>query len=144
MFDPDTFVNQETTDANATTFDPIPEGEYVAMITRAPAVREVGNEGRVVMDVTWEIDDEELKQKLERDRLTVRQSVFLDIEDGKLATGKNKNVQLGKLRDALGQNKPGKSWKPSDLEGAGPARIQVSHRERDGITYDQVARVTAM
>ena len=96
------------------------------------------------MNVTWEIDDPALAERLERDRLTSRQSVFLDMgPDKKLETGKNKNIGLGRLREAVGQNTPGQPWAPSMLEGAA-GRITVEHVLRDGVPYDQVARVTSM
>jgi hypothetical protein len=59
-------------------------------------------------------------------------------EQGKLATGPNKNVSLGRLRDALGQNDP--SWTPQKLLGAGPFIGKVSHTQVKEAIYADVTR----
>jgi hypothetical protein len=52
--------------------------------------------------------------------------INLDFDDtGKLVNGPNRNVALGQLREALGQNKPG--WTPQQLLGAGPFIGRVKH-----------------
>jgi hypothetical protein len=146
-FDPDSFLNQAEAGANSTSFEPIPDGEYVAMIgsdEKAVTPRQT-NSGRLILDVTWEIDDMNLKTQLQRDKLTVRQSIFIDTTpQGTIDRGKGKNVQLGRVRDALGQNDPMKPWSPISLRGAGPAKIRVTQRSsEDGSqVYNDVKAVT--
>ncbi len=143
-FDADAFMNTEVNEANETKFTPVPEDTYVAICTGVKA-RVAGD--NQVLDLTWEIDNPGLAEKLGREKLTVRQSLFLDLVNGALDFGPNKNVQLGKAREALGQNKSGKAWSPRMLEGAGPAQIVVKHRvdkEDSSIIYDGVSKVLPM
>lgn len=92
--------------------------------------------------VVWEIDDPALADRLGRKKLYVRQDVFLDLdEDGSLAVGKGQNVQLGKLRDALGLNKDGTSFE--DLTGrSGIIRVRHS-KGQDDVLRAEVAAVAA-
>ena len=138
-FDPQTFMAQETDGAMETRYTPVPADDYTATIDDVD-VRDVGG-GQVVLDVTHLIHDSELAEKMGMERLTVRQGIFLDIEpNGVIALGPNKNVKLGRLREAIGQNKPG-SWNFQMLKGAGPLRIAVSikpDKEDPTILYNRV------
>lgn len=145
VFNPDTFLNQDEVGALSTSFEPIPDGEFEAHVGSGDdAVKaRTTNTGRAILDVTWEIENQQLKEQLGRDKLTVRQSVFLDLTpQGTLDRGKGKNVQLGRLRDALGQNDPSRPWNPNMLRGAGPAKIRISQREADGNIYNDVKGVS--
>lgn len=133
-FNPDTFLNTEATEANATTYTPCPEGEPVAAI-KAIKPR-VLTDGRAVLDVTWTVDDEEAREATGMAEPAVRQTLWLDItESGGLDFGKGKNVGLGKLREAVNQNSSGKPWTPGMLVGQ-VARIKIVHSidKRDGVT----------
>lgn len=137
-FDPEAFLSTTTEEANETQFQPIPEGEYNAVIMKLDARTPKGNS---ILDVTWEIDDEGVRASTGMDSPRVRQSIFLDInEQGGLESGPNKNVQLGKLREALGQNNPGRPWAPSMMEGQ-VARISVKHRIVEDNVYSDVKGV---
>jgi hypothetical protein len=99
---------------------------------------------RVIMSVNWEIKDDALKAQLDRTP-RVRQDVWLDQDsNGDLDYAKGKNVGLGRLREALGQNSPGAAWSPAMLKGAGPAMISVTERpdnnNRD-VIYNDVKSV---
>lgn len=141
-FNPEEFLQQTTTDTFETRMTPIPEGDYLSQVDKF-AMRVV--EGNVILDVTWAILDEGVKQLLGMDKPTVRQSIFLDIDqNGKLAAGQNKNIQLGKVRDALGQNTPGEPWGINRI-AAGLAKIKVGHRpdkSDPSIIYNDVKGVT--
>ena len=80
------------------------------------------------------------------DRPMVRQDIWLDLdESGRIAQGKNKNVRLGRVRSAVGQNTDGQPWSPSQLRGAGPVLIMVGHRynkETGEGPYSDVKRIT--
>ena len=135
-FNPDTFMNAEVNESNATAYTPVPEGEFTASI-KAVKPR-VLTDGRAVFDVTWIVDDEAARNETGMAEPSVRQTLWLDItETGGLDFGKGKNVGLGRLREALGQNAPGKPWAPGMLVG-GVAKVKVSHSidKRDNVTIN--------
>lgn len=135
-FNPDTFLNTETDSASSTTYIPVPEGEFNASI-KAIKPR-VLTDGRAVLDVTWAVDDETARQETGMAELIVRQTIWLDTtESGGLDFGKGKNVGLGRLREAVGQNQAGKPWAPGMLLGQ-VAKVKVSHSidKRDGVTIN--------
>lgn len=140
-FDPDSFLATTTTDANETDYVPIPEGEWVAVVTEIKARNPKGN---AILDVIWQIDDDQIRAETGMDNPRVRQSIFLDVnEQGALMTGKNMNVQLGRLRDALGQNIPGQPWAPSMLEGQ-VAKVTTSQRVDGDKVYSDVKSVSRL
>ena len=110
LFDPNTFLDQSIDAVFETKFVPIPEDWYQATISDLKPIS--GNkEGRtwVRLEVEWSIDgQDELAKKLARSEMKVKQALFLDMDDnGALLVGTNHNLQLGQLREAVGQNKPG-------------------------------------
>ncbi len=149
-FDPDTFMSETIDQPLETERTLVPAGEYKARIDdftrdafqtidftykRGP---NAGQEGSFTkFNVPFVIDDDRVKAELGMDKVVVFQSITLDFEQGKLAWGKNKNIDLGKLRKAVGQNNAG-PWSPGSLRGAGPVMIKVIHREgkrNDGSTW---------
>lgn len=146
-FNPDSFMNSTSTEANDTQYTPVPEGEFQATIDKVEA-KVVGQETpRPILNVTWKTSDESVKNATGRAENSVRQTIWLDVtESGGLDFGKGKNVGLGKLRDALGQNKPGQAWAPGMLVG-GVAKIKVKHSidKRDQVTVNaEVSAVTKL
>lgn len=141
-FDPDQFMNTTVSAPNATRYLPCPTGDYNAMIEDVKS--SVTDKGKPKMDVVWSIDNADVKAKLGREKVTVRQTIWLDIENGALSVGEGKNVGLGRLRDALGQN-TGAAWNPGMLKG-GVAKVKVTHRiDKDtGDTFDQVSAVSKL
>ncbi len=65
---------------------------------------------------------------------TTRLYLDIDSESGWLEFGPNKNVDLGKIRKALGQNEAGQAWSFTHLRGAGPIAFVVKHEswEKNG------------
>ena len=147
VFDPESFLNSEQQGALDTQLIPAPEGEWNAQIEEITprAITDKNGEERALLNITWNIMDQEVAQHTGRDRNTVRQAVFLDLTDeGALDMSKGKNVQLGQLREALGQNDPKKAWKPADMQGQ-MAKVRVSHRPDQNdpnIIYADVKKVT--
>lgn len=133
MLEPDSFLQMTVTGANATQVELPDDGDYNAIITDITARKvefkkgdRAGQTG-IGLDVTWTLDDPAMKEKLGRNA-TVRQSMLLDTTPtGGLDMGKGKNVSLGRLREALGQNKDGQAWGPAMLKGC-MARITVKRR----------------
>lgn len=149
VFDPNQFMNQPA-DPMATTFENIREGEYKMMLDSDIEFTEIKwndkntGEPRSVpmMRLNCIILDDAEKARLGRDKLTVRCDITLDLKsDGSLDFGTNKNVRLGQLRDALGQNVPG--WTPNSLRGAGPLIGKVTHRadkNKPDVKYAEVSK----
>jgi len=102
-------------------------------------------QGWLILDVIWQPDDEEQRQKLNVDKLpTVRQSIFLDLTpSGSLDMGDLKNGDLNRLREAIGLNEDGKSWKFPDFIGR-PARIKVVHKPNKDDPENPFQNVTAV
>lgn len=154
MLDPTQFLNTQTTSALSTQLDPIPKGEYKAV--SQPLDKDsfqsfdikkgerAGTKGWR-LNLVWKIDDEAAGEYNGR---LVRQQFFLDLNpagDG-LDFGKGKNIGLGRLREALGQNQDGQPWAPSML-GSQVARIAVDQRldENDpSKIYNDVVGVTRL
>ena len=145
-FNPEEFMQSMTIEGVLDTeYSPVPENDYLAAVDRISmrGPKEAGQSP--IMEVFWKIDkpeDEGVQGP------TSRQSVFLDVGDeGRVARGKNNNIVLGKLLDALKQNKPG--WHPNQLIGQ-IARIHVRNRpgpvgtQYEGRIFDDVDAVVAI
>lgn len=147
QFDPDAFMNTQFTEASETKFVTVPEGEYQAVIDKVEAVpwhsQTKGTSG-LRLDVTWKIDDAKAAEATGVANPSVRQGIMLDMTDsGGLATGPGRNINLGRLREAVNQNKAGVPWNPNMLLGQ-PALIRVSHRMYEGETYAEVKGVAKL
>lgn len=150
MFNADDFMNQPT-EPLATKFEVCPEGEFKMQIDsqgiKAAEIKYTDRDGNDAsfhqLEVPCVVLDDKVRQTMGRDKVIVRMSVPLDLdENGKIAVGPNLNVKLGQLRDVLDQNKPG--WKPGDLVGAGPFMGKVVHRadkKKPDVKYADVVRV---
>lgn len=136
-FDADAFMNTTVDEPMATQLSSVPEGEYVAMIgdftseafkTITFKDKKTGADvSRQILEVPFNIDDAALEAHLGR-KPTHRESYWLDFNtNGALDTGPDKNVQLGKLRDAIGQNGNG-PWSPAMLRNMGPVKIVIKTR----------------
>lgn len=124
-FDKETFLATHVEGAMEVKFTPLPVGDYQAYIDDIDA-GEIGDSP--VLYVSYAIIDETAKAFMKMDKPLVRDTVFLDFEpDGRLSLGVNKNVKLGAIRDATGQNKSG-PWNPNMLRGAGPVMLKLGHR----------------
>lgn len=136
-FDADVFMNTTVDEPMATALSSVPEGEYVAMIGdfTSEAFKTIeykdqkGNDiKRQVLEVPFLIDDAALKAQLGREQVTHRETYWLDFDaNGRLDTGPDKNVSLGKLRECLDQNGNG-PWAPSHLRNMGPMKIVIKTR----------------
>lgn len=136
MLNPQEFLGMTMQGANATKLELIPEAEYTAQIgvdgldLKSFKYKKGDREGQdgYRMTVKWEIDDPDgsLERTLGR-KPTQIQSIMLDVtEQGSLDMGKGRNVGLGRLREAVGQNTDGKPWQPAMLIGQ-RAKIKIKH-----------------
>lgn len=150
IFNPETFLGTATEVAGATRYFPPPAKEYPrAQITKVEGKqiesKQPATLGQkyIVIEVTWELLDDEARKATEMDHPTARQSIFVDLTpQGGLDFGKNKNVPLSKLREAVGQNKSGKKWAIAHLMGQS-ARVIVIH-DPDRTTGEPRAVVTGV
>lgn len=151
MFNPELFLNTTVTSSTDTQLLPVPEGEYLALSSPVTAdsfrtfdIRKgarAGSKG-MALDIEWTINDESLKTELGREP-KVRQSLMLDTtSDGTgLDFGKGRNIGLGRLREAFGQNQDGQPWSFAML-GNQVARVKVKHRLVEDKVYAEVSEVT--
>ena len=144
-FDPSLLEATVVDAANATSALQAPEGEFPGLIDdylfRPKITTKFGERGP--LDVYWIIDDENVRKKLDRDVVTVKQSLLIEVnEDDSLAVGPGQNAALGRLRAALNMN--GKGFSFLKLKGAGPARVLVTHRVVDGEAYAEIKKVVPM
>lgn len=144
-FNPENFMNSSTNEASDTQYLQVPEGEFSAVIDGVtPRTTQTG---KALLNVKWKVIDEAAQEATGMAEPSVFQTIWLDIsESGGLDMGKGKNVGLGKLREVLGQNKPGQAWSPGMLVG-GVAKVKVAHSidKRDNVTINaEVKAVTKL
>lgn len=147
-FDPNQFLDMQVTDSNDTKVVPVPVGEYVAVAedvkVRSWSKRDDPSVAGLALDIVWVIDDQQVKEFLGRDKVTVKQGVMLDLkDDGGLDMGKGKNVGLGRLREAVDLNKPGVPFAFSFITGRA-AKISVKHRVDGEDIYAEVKGVAKL
>jgi hypothetical protein len=140
-FNAEAFLSTEVEGIGETEYTPIPEAEYSAVIKEVKA--DSTPKGSPLLEIIWIIDDQGVRDLLGSDEPTVRQTVWLDINEmGVLEFGKNKNIVLNRLRDALGQN-DGKPWKATDMLGQ-VATVDIKHRlGNEGQVFADVKHVRA-
>lgn len=148
MFDASEFLNQSVEGSLDTRIEPLPSGDYRAVIDDVDAKQGESDNGPwTLLLVKWLITDEEKLAEANREgKVYVNQSMMLDLtDDGKLDTSEQKNVRLGRLRDSLGQN-DGSPWSFGMLQGqAAVLRIEPRPDKKDPETiYNDVKAVTAL
>ncbi len=146
-------LDQQVSEPNATQFEQCPEGEYLARLDDfelATAEWNDKNTGQPrsapTLRITWHILDEGVKAQLGIDPVKVQQDMFLDVDEatGQLSTDKNKNIQLGRIRTAVGLNEPGQAFSLPQLKGSAPALVRVVHQPDRRDPEIKRARVTAV
>ena len=144
-FDPDQFLAQTVEQANDTKVVPCPAGEFMGYVKDFKArqwtsKKDPSNSG-VALDITWSVDDLGVKQLLDREEVTVKLGIMLDMtEQGGLDMGKGKTVGLGRLREALGLNVPGQAFSFPMLSGR-VAKLTVAQRVDGEDIYAEVKMV---
>jgi len=130
---------------NATRRDPLPQGETTAQIMELKfsggISQKTGNPWNR-MDCTLEISDPEYLSQIpgSPEKATTTLGIMLDMNNGQIATGPNKNIRLSRLRAAAGVN-----GKPlSALQGQF-VRITIGHKPHpteEGVVLDEVTGYT--
>lgn len=147
VFDPEAFLDSSVEGEMDDHLTPVPPGDRPGQVKSVQKPKEITTDAGDIyylMEVIWHITDDESKQATGRDEPTCRQTIFLDITpEGSLDLGKGKNVQLGALRTAVGQNKKGKKWSPQLLVGAmGLCHVEPDRKDPDN--YSRVTKVAAL
>jgi hypothetical protein len=130
LFDASSLLNENLA-ANATKREPLPMGETIAQIMKieikdgkaGPLAKNPGAPWHR-LDNTLEITDPAYLSQIpgNPEKAICYHGIMLDIADGAIATGPNKNVTLGKWRDAAGAN-----GKPLNMLVGSFIRIQIGH-----------------
>lgn len=150
VFNPESFLDATLNEPNSTVSIPCPEGEYIALALDEPKIRtfegkKESNKGvqYISLDIDWTIEDPAVMEVTQRKPTKVRQSLMLDLtENGALDMGKGKNIGLGRLREAVGLNKPGQAFSFRQLQGR-QARVRVTHRVVEDRIYDEIKSVAS-
>jgi len=106
LFDPVAFMNEQLPE-NATATIPLPEGEVLAQVTKIDLkTGEKDGKEWARLDALLEITDPDyLGDYPKKDgKVTRTFGIMLELENGSIATGPNRNVRLGKFREACGVN----------------------------------------
>ena len=134
LFDVSELSEANVSSANSTSIIPCPEGEFPAIIKKFD-IRAWSKEDRsgVMLDVHLDIDDANAREVTQRDEVIVRHSCSLDVIKG--PNGKpmiderpGTNIDLGRLRTAVGMNTQGQDFNLNMLIGQ-PVKVLVTHRQ---------------
>lgn len=148
QFNPELFLNTTVDAVLSTEYVNLPVGDYVGVIGpigpdnfKSFDIKRGENAGKKAyrLDLEILIDDPEgkLREELGGRPPKVFDGIMLDLKaDGSLEFGKGRNVQLGKLRDALGQNKAG-PWS-FGMMASQPVKVSIVHDTYDGKTSAKV------
>ena len=140
-FNKDAFLNNVVTAKMETARIPFPEGEHAVNIVdidiKDGTIKNGENAGKSWAQLILKCDakDPNVAAEMGFDGDTparISAFVFLDLdhENGTLAVGPNQNVELGKIRAAVGQNEEGEEWTLMNLRGADMG-IVVKHTLND-------------
>jgi hypothetical protein len=148
VFDPKTFASMTFTDSNSTESVPVPVGEWPATIDKqeivAWAKKDDPSKSGLKLNLSLAIDDPAVAQLTGRPKNLVRYELMLDLTpEGGLDFGKGMNVRLGRLREALGLNKPGQPFSFDMLVGHA-LKASIKHEEYKGQLTAQCSGVASL
>lgn len=122
------FINDAQDDVPSADFIATPEGEYPMYVKPGSTkiVQGESDKGKWAMyTATAVVDDQAAREATNMENPTAKVRFFLDVNDsGALVKGTNRNVTLGKLLKATGQDRPG--WSYAGIEGVN-FRGKVKH-----------------
>jgi hypothetical protein len=142
IFDPASFLDSTVQGTISTERKLIPAGEYAAFISDIKANGGTSAEKGTPwarLDITWEIDSQELRDSLHRAKIVVTQGVMLDLdEEGAFDTRDGRNVNLGKLLALFNLNNG--TFQPRALVGQ-YAKIRIEYETYKDKTQEKVKSV---
>lgn len=149
LFDANALMNENIA-ANATKREPLPVGETVAQIMETKISEGVSGPNSKNPGTPWarldcklEITDPEYLAQIpgSPDKAITFLGVVLDLQNGSVAVGPNKNIRLGRLREAAGCN-----GKPLSALMGNFLRISIIHKphptDPEGGVMDEIASYT--
>jgi len=117
LFNADVLLNAATESKMSTSIPPMPNGDFIFTITGVEFKNP--KDDMVVLEAKVECIDPEVCAVTGMNPTKSKISCFCDLTDsGLLDDAEGKNVQIGKLREAVGQNEAGTPWTPMMLVGA--------------------------
>lgn len=149
-FNPELFMQSTIEQTLDTKRELVPEGDYSGTISKlepqggtiSKGDRAGEPWGAIKIHVTMDLPSD-VAERIGRAKKTVNTMVFLDLnEQGGLAVGKGKNVDLGKWFDAAGINQLSNK-NPAMLEGR-DVKVRIKHAESEsnaGNFYETIAGV---
>jgi hypothetical protein len=157
-FDPDAFLNFEYESATETKRQLTPAGWHEIYIESFELIRPKQFQNKQTGAMEWSspifkpkcvIEDEGVRTLMgvtdpER-KLYVYPQLYLDVtETGAIDMGPNKNISLGQIRQACGQNNEGVRWRISDLAGSvkffGNCRHETPDAAKPEAVYERWVR----
>lgn len=139
LFDPIAFLNDDL-EENATSRLPNPEGEVIGQITKLNKVGGKSKDGNEwhKLNASVEITDPEYLAQVtgSPEKVVMTLGIMLEMNGNQIATGPNKNVRLGKLREACGVN--GKPLAALMGQMVKVTIKQKPHHEDPEITTDEI------
>ena len=131
-FDANTFINQGVGFAMPDEYPAHPEGDYPGTCVDYKVVPPEGDRSPFI-ETNWRLDGVS--------GAPIRYTVWLDVDaNGQPLQGDDKNVSLGQLRSALGQNNPGQQWTPEMLRN-GRALCHIGPKKGRFQNITRVARL---
>lgn len=131
--------------ANATVRRPVPVGEWKAIIDDVeletfPGKKDV-TKTYLRCTLSYRILDESVQKELGRDKVVAVDGWLVDLTDaGDLDFGPDRNVHLGRLREATECNKPGDEWSfPGFKEKI--VKVKIVHEMYEGEPRTKVSNV---
>lgn len=149
-FDPQLFAQTAIKAQLDTQIIPCPVGDYRFIISKID-FRQAGrkdnpNDKLTFLDLTCDLDISlypEVVEETKRDKISIRYSIILDLnEAGMLDVGPGRNVGLGRLREAVGQNTDDE-WSFNQLLGQ-PLVGKVVHEPYKDSVIANISTVTAV
>ena len=146
-FDPSTFLDIQTKEANSTEYIPLDEGEYTGIVETVD-VREWTSK-RTPPSVAWPSTSCGMSMTKANARScpatrssASRASCWTSTPPGGLETGKGMNVNLGRLRESRWAQQARASRSASRMLVGQVARVSVKNRIDEGAIFSDIKSVT--
>jgi hypothetical protein len=142
------YMNATHQGENATKMTPIPVGEYKSVITDVvleslPGKKDV-TKTYLKCNVTHQLDDAGLREQLKREKVTMTQDFLIDLTaSGDIDFGADRNIKLGRLREACGLNDPQTPWSFPMFKGR-VVKVKVGHEMYEGEPRSKVFNTTKL
>lgn len=148
-FNADILLNTAVEGANATKIPNLPEGsDYIGQVVDIAIKNGADKDGkaytRLELQVEVTADQEPRVALMELDKKRVRVDALLDInEQGTLDMSASKNVNLGRLREAMGLNDPSRKFSIGMFRGQ-MIKFDIAHnpsKDDPEVVYERAVRV---